>query len=346
MTKCCKFWRFVVEEMNHTIRLTTGEIANLWTQYINDTMAICVLTHSIETTQDPQIKDILQFALQLAESHIGKITAFFNEENFPIPIGFTKADVNLGAPALFTDKFMLAYMLIMGIHGLTGYAGAVSTSVRADQRAYFMQCSIETMELHDKIVELMLEKGIYSKPPRINTPKQVDFVNEQSYLTGWFGKKRPLNAMEISGISYNMQKTVAKAVLEIAFAQTCQSKELRQYFQRGKQICKREFETLSSILTKDDLTSPASWISELTDSTIPPFSDKLMLSHIVILISAGVGYFGAGLSVSQRRDLALQYTILMADIGRYAEDGAQLLIKNGWLEQPPLASDRNELAEK
>ena len=48
----------------------------------------------------------------------------------------------------------------------------------------------------------------------------------------------------------------------------------------------------------------------------------------------------------QRRDLALKYTILMADIGRYAEDGAQLLIKHGWLEQPPLASDRNELAEK
>ncbi|WP_413305651.1 DUF3231 family protein [Bacillus sp. 1P10SD] len=76
------------------------------------------------------------------------------------------------------------------------------------------------------------------------------------------------------------------------------------------------------IVTNNDLTSPASWVSELTDSTIPPFSDKLMLFHIVILVSAGVGYLGACLSVSQRRDLALQYTILIGDIGRYAEDGA------------------------
>jgi hypothetical protein len=67
----------------------------------------------------------------------------------------------------------------------------------------------------------------------------VEFVQNQGYLTGWFGDKRPLNAIEISGISYNMQKTVAKAVLEIAFAQVCQSKKIRKYFQRGKEICKK-----------------------------------------------------------------------------------------------------------
>jgi hypothetical protein len=335
---------FLVEDIQHNTPLTTGKISNLWTQYMNDTMAICVLSHAIETTQDKDIKDILIFARQLAETHIDKIKHFFNQENFPIPVGFTEKDVNLQAPALFTDTFLLVYMLIMGIHGLTGYAGAVSISVRADQRAYFIKCSNETMELHEKIVELMLLKGIYSKPPRINTPKEIDFVNNRSYLNGWFGEKRPLNAIEISGLSYNMQKTVAKVVLEIAFGQVCQSKELRKYFQRGKEICKKQFDMLSATVSKEDLTSPSSWVSEITDSTVPPYSDKLMLYHIVILVSAGVGYLGAALSVSQRRDLALKYTLLMADIGRYAEDGAELLIDNGWMEQPPLAENRNRLS--
>lgn len=333
-----------MNEMNHKVELTSGEIANLWTQYMSDSMAACVLKHSIKNTQDKETRDMLEYALSLSESHIEKIKHFFNEENFPIPKGFTKDDVNLDAPALFTDTFLLAYMLIMTIHGLTGYAGAVSTSVRADQRAFFTECNKESMELHNRVVQLMLDKGIYSKPPRINTPKQVEFVHNQSYLSGWFGKKRPLNAIEISGVSYNMQKTVAKIVLEIAFAQVCKSKELQKYFQRGKTICKKQFDMLSAILSKEDLSSPASWVSEITDSTIPPFSDKLMLYHIVMLVSGGVGYLGAALSVSQRRDIALKYTYLMADIGRYAEDGAQLLIDNGWLEQPPLAEDRDNLA--
>jgi hypothetical protein len=33
------------EETPHNVRLTTPEIANLWSQYQNDTMAICVFKY-------------------------------------------------------------------------------------------------------------------------------------------------------------------------------------------------------------------------------------------------------------------------------------------------------------
>lgn len=71
-----------------------------------------------------------------------------------------------------------------------------------------------------------------------------------------------------------------------------------------------------------------------------------MLFHIQTLVSATIGFYGAGMAVSQRRDLALQYTSLLAEIGLYAEDGAQLLISNGWLEQPPLADDKENLGNR
>lgn len=171
-------------------------------------------------------------------------------------------------------------------------------------------------------------------------------MDNQRYLTGWFGKKRPLNVMEISGISFNMMKDVVKVVLEVGFAQVCQTKEIQKYFQRGKKICVKHFGILSGLLTKDELSSPKSWVSQVTSSIIPPFSDKLMLNHIVILISAAVGYYGAALAVSQRRDLAVEYASLMTEVGLYAEDGAELLIKYGWMEQPPLADDRESLANK
>jgi hypothetical protein len=40
----------------------------------------------------------------------------------------------------------------------------------------------------------------------------------------------------------------------------------------------------------------------------------------------------------------MQYSGLITKIGLYAEDGAEILIKNGWLEHPPLAEDREHLA--
>ncbi|MGM0873186.1 MAG: DUF3231 family protein [Bacillota bacterium] len=173
-------------------------------------------------------------------------------------------------------------------------------------------------------------------------------VEKQNYLTEWFGKRRPLNAMEISVISFNMQKTVVKIVLEIGVSQVAQSEDVREYFQRGKKLCKEQFHTFSSILSKENLSSPNTWESEITNSTVSPFSDKLMLFHIESLVSGAMGFYGAGLAVCQRRDLALTYTGLLAEIGLYAEVVVQanLLIKNGWLEQPPLADDRDDLANK
>ncbi|WP_317851428.1 DUF3231 family protein [Neobacillus bataviensis] len=50
--------------------------------------------------------------------------------------------------------------------------------------------------------------------------------------------------------------------------------------------------------------------------------------------------------VSQRRDLALEFKKQMEEAGLYAEDGAELLIKYGWLKQPPLADNREQLATK
>jgi hypothetical protein len=43
--------------------------------------------------------------------------------------------------------------------------------------------------------------------------------------------------------------------------------------------------------------------------------------------------------------LALQYVLLTADLTKYGEDGANLMIDNGWLEEPPRASDRRALSK-
>ncbi|UOR13450.1 DUF3231 family protein [Halobacillus amylolyticus] len=327
-------------------RLSSSELASLWTQFMSDSMSICFVNHSLEYVKDKDVRNILEFALGLSQSHIDKITAFLKEDGYPVPKGFTKEDVNVNAPPLFSDSLLLVYMYVMTLHGLTGYAGSLGNSVRADQRSYFTQCNSETMELYDRILSVMLDKGIFSKPPNIPAPDGIDFVKSQSYLTGWFGKRRPLNATEITGLYFNNQKTIVKVVLEIAFSQVAQSKELRKYFQRGATLCKKQVKILNNILSEENLPVPKRWESEVSNSIVPPFSDKLMLYHVVILVSAAMGFYGAGLSVVQRRDLALQYGRLITDIGKYAEDGANLLIKHGWMEQPPMAPDRSALAKK
>jgi hypothetical protein len=332
--------------VENSARLTSAEVANLWTQYTSDTLAICFITHALAHAKDAEVRSILELAMELSRTHTAKVKEFLEKEQYAVPIGFTAEDViNPNAPALFSDDFLLNYFYVMSLLGMTSYAGALTTSARRDQREYFTRCNVETMELFNRIVDAMVRKGLYVRPAILHAPQSVDFVQNQSYLAGWFGKERPLNAIEISSVFYNMVKIELKTVLEMAFSQVVQSGELRAYMQRGVKLCQDQYKVLEKRLAEDDLPPPRKWESEVTNATTPAFSDKLMLFHVVSLISASAAFYGAGLSVSQRRDLAVQYARLIAEMGLFAEDGVNIMIKNGWMEQPPGAIDRDALLE-
>ncbi|PLT28885.1 DUF3231 family protein [Peribacillus deserti] len=334
-----------MDQVNHQTKLTASELANLWSQFTNDSLSRCIFLCFLNHVKDEEIKDVIQYALELAETHLKKDKQFFLDDNYPIPKGFTDADVTVEAPPLFTDIFMILYVQIMAVHGMTRYAGALGNTMREDQRKYLIECNSETMVLYDRATHVLLTKGIINKPPVLNNHQQVEFVTKQSFLSGWFGKRRPINAVEISGVFLNLQKTTTKIVLELGFSQTAQSYEVRDYFERARQVCQRHFEILSSMLKEDNLHLPRTFGSEVTDATEPCFSDKLMLNHIVTLLSAAIGYYGEAMALCQRRDISAAYARMITEIGILSEDGANLLIEKGWLEQPPTAADHEELSK-
>ena len=63
------------------------------------------------------------------------------------------------------------------------------------------------------------------------------------------------------------------------------------------------------------------------------------------MIAAGVGNYGMAMAASPRRDLGMRYASLIPEISLYAEDGANIMINHGWLEEPPQADDRDQLIE-
>lgn len=332
-------------ETQHHVRLTAPEIANIWSQYLSDTMAICFNKYALATIKDHEIRSIYEYALSLSESHVERLKEFFVQEKFPIPEGFTPQDVNTNAPRLFEDPLFLNYLYIMTLHGLAGYAAAVSTSIRSDIRKYYIQCNTETMILFDRITETMLAKGIYIRPPYINPPDMVQYVKHQNFLTGWMGERRPLTSIEINHITFNMNKMYLHAALKIGFSQAATSKKVRDYNVRGLHITNKHTEVFQSLFREDHLNSPASWDAMVTKSTVSPFSDKWIMFQIQLSTSAAVGFYGAALSVCTRKDICAHYVRLIGELMDFAKDGADIMIDHGWMEEPPSAVDRMALTK-
>lgn len=329
--------------IEHHTRLTAPEFANLWTQYMNDTMAICTSKYFLEHIDDKDINSIFRTASELSRRHVTSVREFLIQEKFPIPLGFTDQDINTEAPPLFHDAFLLNYMYIMTLHGLTGYAVALSTSSRSDMQMYYIDCTKETTDLYFRIMELLKSKGLYTRPPYIHPPEIAGFVEHQNFLTGWFGERRPLNCIEISNITFNMNKIHVSKALGLGFSQVANSEEVRNYMTRGTLLSIKHSEVFNSLFQEDYLNSPISWDSMVTNSTTSPFSDKLMMFHIQLLTQASIAFYGAGLATSKRKDLGIHYLRLIGEVMKYAEDGANIMINNVWMEEPPTADNREDL---
>jgi hypothetical protein len=333
--------------MRHTTTamLVSTEIAALWTQYMSETMSICFSKYALEIIEDAEIKNIYKIALNLSEKHVLRIKKILMEEKFPTPYGFTEQDVNTKAPRLFLDSFFLNYLLVLTYHGMTGYSVSLQVSSRADMREYYTDCNYETIKLYNEIMDVALSKGLYTRPPYIHSP-EIPEIADKKYLTGWLGKRRPLNAIEISNITFNMNKTYLSKAISMAFAQVANDEKVKKYLQRGLNLSTKITEVFQTFFLESNLNFPISWESMVTNSTTPPFSDKLIMFQIGFLSSAAVGFYGAGQAVCMRRDLSAQYLRLISEQLLFSEDGAELMLERGWFEKPPMAEDRNILMSK
>ncbi|REE80220.1 uncharacterized protein DUF3231 [Paenibacillus taihuensis] len=326
--------------------LTAAEQGKLWATYLGNTMAHCVLTHMLLHVEDPIIKDILTQAHNVSNQFSQTTKDILMKEEFPVPIGFTEADLVKSAPRLFADEFYLHYLKYVGKAGLSMYSIAVPLVSRSDVRTFFTQCVTQTLELMNLVNEGLIAKGLMAKPPYTPYPERAEFIQKQSYLNGFFGDVRPLQAMEITHLYDNIENTATSKAVLIAFSQVANSEQAKAYFLRGKEIAEKHHAQFTRFLEKENLAAPPIIDHFVTTSTTSPFSDKLMLFHKLDMFTMRIRTYGNALSMSARHDIAAKYARFLIQVGDYVEDGANILIEHEWLEQPPQAADRDALAAK
>lgn len=325
--------------------LTAAEVSALWLQYLGDSMAICVYKYFLNIVENKDIKPLLALALQLSESHILKITDFLKSADYQVPTGFTENDVNINAPRLFSDQFLLFYTYIMTIHGLTAYSLALSNTERKDIQNYFFECTVSTNELFQKVVEYAKGQPMFSSVPSIPSPHGTNFIESPGFISNLIGDKRPLNSSEISTLFFNSKKTGFVKTLSIAFSQVAKLEEVRNFMLKNVKLAGKDAASFDAILQQDDLPIPEKWDAEITNSTVSPFSDKLITFHAAFLVNSALTYYGASLGASYRSDIILNYSKVFTHAMEAGAFSYKILVNNGWLEKQPEAIDRKSLAQ-
>lgn len=325
------------------IELCCTEIGGLWGVFFQESMSTCFLTYFLHHLQDEEIIPLAKEALQISQGRLEKIKNIFLEENFPVPAAFSEGDVNLSAPRLFNDVFALSYIYMMNRLGMINFSYTASNNVRLDVLDFFTECIHTSTEMFGKAVKMMLSKGIYDRPPKMNYPKEIEFVQKESFLSGMIGTTRPLNAIELSEIFFNIERNYFSVLIMLAFAQVLKDKKLKESVIKGKTISEKQISFFNNLLMNEDLLGTVTVNMEVTDSTLSPFSDKLIFSMINVLNSVDISLISHALSLSMRTDLVAQYSKIIAEVMLYSKDIFDIVVDRKWLEQPPLVTNRKKL---
>jgi hypothetical protein len=333
--------------MDHQTKLSSSEMATIWTSIVEGKMAIGIIKYFLEMIKDEEIAALIQEDLSFIEKFVQSLSDIFEKERIPLPIGFTEHDVNVSVPRLFSDGFILYYIQTMSKAGMSKGVTILALLTRKDLKMLFKKHLDHSYMIYDKVEDILLERGLYIRPPYIPAPHVVEFVSGNNYLGGIpiFGEKRPLNSLEISHLFINMEINMIGMMICTAFSQVASDKDVKKYLLRGKELSKEIISVCSKTLIESEVQAPTTWDAEVTDSTVSPFSDKIMLSFINLLNAYGMGIYAISSATSLRTDLQTKYANITKDVAAYAKDGIELLIKNGWFEQPPTMPDRDNLAK-
>ncbi|WP_066069901.1 DUF3231 family protein [Neobacillus soli] len=324
-------------------KLTSAEMGKLWATYMGNSMSECILSYFLEHVEDQEIKHLLEHALNLSNKFVKTTKEIFERDGFPIPIGFTKEDVNLGTPRLFEDEFYVHYLKYAAKAGMSIYNVAIPLMFREDVKGFFNDCMYETLELMEQIKDILMSKHFIISPPVIPIPEKVEFIHDD-FLNGYIRHVRPLHALEITHLYDNIENNITSKALILAFSQVAKTDKVRKLFIKGRDLTHKSVEMFSNQLHKAHLPSPTFLDHLITTSTFSPFSDKLMLFHKVDMFSLKIRALGNSLAVNGRHDLVKMYIKSFKDISVFVESGAKIMIDNGWMEKPPGAIDRDTLS--
>lgn len=325
-------------------KLTAGEIGVLWGTYIYASTNECMLKYLFAKSEDGYSRHAAASALNYLPARLKAVEAFFLAEDIPVPLAFGDEDVDVTVPRLFSDNFTLDYLRTRGALSVGSLAYALQVAARPDVRKFILEQMTNSLGINNLATEMMLVRGIFVRPPIVAVGRTVSFAGRPDFFGSLLGAERPLTTPEITQLHLNIETNRLGKDLVLGFSQVARSSEVREYCRRGADIAGKHIEIFAKALRREDIPVSSTWDSRVTASTVPPYSDKFMLTHVTLLNSLGLTNYGLALSVSLRADLQADYVRLMAEVMDYAADGMKIAVANSWLEEPPQVIDRRELA--
>ncbi|MFC0469005.1 DUF3231 family protein [Halalkalibacter kiskunsagensis] len=330
--------------------ITSSELGTLWLTYQQKTMILRMLEYFIEKADDEKAKGIMTNLYEEIDLCVSKITETLQNEGAAIPVGYTSQDVNKDVPKLYDNGFDIMFVRLLKEISMALHSLNITMAYREDIVMIFTELTAITQKYYNLCTQYLLEKGMIPRSPYVSMPQSVEFIKDTNYLGGLainpFSEKRTLNTVEVAHLHHTNETNIVGMQMITGFAQCANKREVKSFFNEGAELAKSIVKELSETLLQSGVPTPEPSGGHATRSTVAPFSDKLMMYCTSLFCSFALGGSSLGTAFSLRNDLPAKMFIFMKDTFEYAHKGAKIMIKNGWMEEPPQMEERKQIINK
>ncbi|KAB2331374.1 DUF3231 family protein [Bacillus mesophilum] len=320
----------------HT-KLSSVEFGALWTTFQKKTMILRILDYLISTAEDQDARDLMSGLYEKLQPKVEEIKTLIKNEGAAIPEGFTDKDVNLKAPRLFENGFDIMFTRILKEVSMGMYVLHMTISYRQDIIELYKKLSEITQGYYDQFTAYLIKRDLLPRPNFTNLPNSITYIEDESYMTGsnFFGSRRPINTVEFGLMYHSVEVNNFAFQLLRGFSQCATDIEARKYFTKGVNISKEILQGIEKGLLHENIKVPAASGVTVTNSEIAPFSDRLMMFCTFLFGGFSLGGQGFSSTFILRDDVVAKNVVYGKDTFEYTREGAKLMMKKGWLEEPP-----------
>ncbi|MBP1964348.1 DUF3231 family protein [Paenibacillus aceris] len=318
-------------------KMSATELGSLWMTYQKKTMILRILEYFIAKSDDQSAKELMTGLYEKLHPMVIEAKTLLEQDGAATPIGFTKEDVNLDAPQLFENGFDIMFCRVLKEISMGMYVLHMTLSYREDIVMYYKRLTDLTQTYYNLFTQYLLEKHILPCPNFTNMPKSVGFVTDTSYMKGTnlFGQKRSINIVEFGLMHHSIETNVTGMQLMRGYAQCANDEDVKKHFIKGQELSKEILKDTTEILLQNNIQPPATPGGTVTNSTMAPFSEKLMMYSTYLLCGFSIGGQGFSSAFTLRNDMILRSGLFAKSVYDFTMEGVKLMMSKGLLEEPP-----------
>ena len=230
------------------IKVTSSELGSLWMTY-QSASAILILSDLFKSkTIDKEAQDILSSYIIEEQNIKNEIVKIYNKEEAVIPMAFDERDVIRNALSLFDDIYHIMFLRQMMKLNFGHSAVFSAMSYEKEVHDIFKLNYDVADKYYIMTTNYLLRKGVLAKPPHVTMPKQVEFIEDKNYMSGFniFSGKRSVNTVEVGYINEAIEDNIFGMQMMLGFAQVATESEVKKYFIEGKELAKKIITELST----------------------------------------------------------------------------------------------------